>query len=80
MDRLREKIEALTYANGQMQEKHAAATSHLLEVLAERDSARTQLKISEKTSAQRLLLIQREVPNYARSFLNGTFDWYRASL
>ena len=80
MERLNEKIEGLTYDKGLLQENYALATRQLARVLAERDSARTQLKISEKTSAHRLLLIQREVPDFARSVLKGTFDCYRASL
>ena len=80
MDRLKEKIEGLTYDKGLLQENYALATLQLARVLAERDIARTQLKISEETSAHRLLLIQREVPNFARSLLKGTFDCYRASL
>ena len=74
------KIEDLKIYNSVLQENYDLATRQLARVLAERDSARTQLKISEKTSAQRLLLIQVEVPNFSRVVLNGTFDVYRASL
>ena len=63
-----------------LQENYDLVTRQLAQEVSERDSARTQLKISEKTSAQRLLLIQREVPNFSRAVLNGTFDVYRASL
>ena len=80
MDRLKEKIEGLTYDKGLLQENYALATLQLARVLAERDIARTQLKISEETSANRLLLIHVEVPNFPRDFLKGTFDGYRASL
>ena len=80
MERLNEKFEGLTYDKGLLQENYALATRQLARVFVERDSARTQLKISEKTSAHRLLLIQREVPEFARSVLKGTFDCYRASL
>ena len=79
-ERLNVKTEGLKIDNGVLQTNLDLAKQELALVLAERDSARTQLKISEKTSAQRLLLIQREVPTFTRSILNGTFDCYRASL
>ena len=74
------KIEGLTSHLAVFQENYDLATRDLTRVLAERDTARTQLKISEKTSAQRLLLIQREVPNFSRYMLKGKFDSYKASL
>ena len=80
MERLNVEIEGLTIDNRVLRENYDLATQELALVLAERDNARTQLKISEKTSAQRLRLIQREVPNFSRAVLNGTFDVYRASL
>ena len=80
MERLNVKIEGLTIDNAVLQENYDLATRQLTRVLAERDSARTQLKISENTSAHRLLLIKNEVPDFSRSFLNGTFDCYTASL
>ena len=80
MERLNVKIEDLKFYNSVLQENYDLATRQLAREVSERDSARTQLKISEKTSAQRLLLIQHEVPNFARSLLGGIFDRYRASL
>ena len=74
------KIEDLKFLNSVLQENYDLATRQLAREVSERDSARTQLKISEKTSAQRLLLIQREVPHFPRAVLNGTFGVYRASL
>ena len=79
-ERLLFKIEGLTSHLAVLQENYDLATRQLARVFAERDSARTQLKISENTSAHRLLLIKNEVPNCSRSFLNGTFDCYTASL
>ena len=80
MERLKDQIEGLTIDNSVLQENYNLATRQLARVLAERDSARTQLKISENTSAQRLLLIKNEVPDFSRSFLKGRYDCYTASL
>ena len=80
MERLKDKIEGLTIDKAVLQENYNLATRELARVLAERDSARTQLRQSEKTSADRLRLIQNEVPDFARSLLTGTFDCYDAGL
>lgn len=80
IDRLKEKIEHLTFDKEMLQNNFNTQTEQLANVLAERDSARTQLKISEKTSANRLTLIQPEVPNFPRAVLKGSFDSYRANL
>ena len=80
MERLNVKIDGLTIDNAVLQENYDRATRQLTRVLAERDSARTQLKISENTSAHRLLLIKNEVPDFSRSFLKGRYDCYTASL
>ena len=80
MERLKVKIEDAKFYNSVLQKNYDLATQQLVRLVSERDSARTQLKISEKTSAQRLLLIQREVPNLSRAVLNRSFDVYRASL
>ena len=79
-ERLNEKIQDLKNRNMVLQENLNLSEKELALVRVERDSARTQLKISEKTSAQRFLLILHEVPNFARSLLGGYFDRYRASL
>ena len=80
MEGMKVKPEDAKSYNSVMQEKYDLATQQLRGLVSEGDSARTQLKISEKTSAERLLLIQREVPNLSRAVLKGTFDHYRASL
>ena len=80
IERQNVKIEDLEVLNKMWKENYETSSRQLARVLAERDSARTQLQISEKTSAQRLRLIQREVPNFPRSVLKGTFDRYRANL
>jgi hypothetical protein len=80
LDRLKQTIKDLTFHQEVLQLNYNNQTTELKKVLAERDSARTQLKISEKTSAQRLTLIQREVPNFVRGVLKGNFDCYRANL
>lgn len=87
MERLKDKIEGLTIDKAVLQENYNLAdcartqlARELARVLAERDSARTQLRQSEKTSADRLRLIQNEVPDFARSLLTGTFDCYDAGL
>ena len=80
IERLNEKIEDLKNRNMVLQVNCNLSEKELALVRVERDSARTQLKISEKTSAQRLLLIQHEVPNFAHYLLGGIFDRYRASL
>ena len=80
LDRLNVKIEDLKVLNNMWKGNYETSARQLARVLAERDSARTQLQISEKTSAQRLLLIQREVPKFSRAVRTGTFDYYRANL
>jgi hypothetical protein len=73
-------IKDLTFHQEVLQLNYNNQTTELKKVLAERDSARTQLKISEKTAEQRLTLIKREVPNFVRGVLKGNFDCYRANL
>ena len=79
-DRLKKKIEDLTVLNTCLGDTMQNTTCELAVMTAERDSARTQLQISEKTSAQRLLLIRNELPDVSRSFLKGVYDRYTASL
>ena len=79
-DRLKKKIEDLTVLNTCLGDTMQNTTCELAVMTAERDSARTQLQISEKTSAQRLLLIRNELPDFSRSFLKGVYDRYTASL
>ena len=80
MDRLKDIIKDLTFDQEILHTDYNNQTAKLTKVLAERDSARTQLKISEKTAEHRLTLIQREVPNFVRGVLKGNFDCYRANL
>ena len=80
MVRMNVELEDAKFYNSVLQENYDLETQQLVGLVSERDSARTQLKISEKTSAQRLLLIQREVPNFSRDVRKETFDHYRASL
>ena len=87
IDRLKVTIEHLTFEKATLQEKYNDADSarknlarELARVLEERDSARTELRQSEKTSAHRLLLIKNEVPDFASSLLSGTFDCYDAAF
>ena len=79
LDRLKETIKDLTIDQEVLQLNYNK-TTELKKVLAERDSARTQLKISEKTAENRLTLIQCEVPNFVRGVLKGNFDRYRANV
>ena len=80
LDRLKQTIKDLTFHQEVLQLNYNNQTTELYKVLAERDSARTQLKISEKTAEHRLTLIQREVPNFVRGVLKGNFDRYKANL
>ena len=80
LDRLKVIIEDLDFRNEVLQTNYNTQTITLAKVVAERDNARSQLESSEKTSANRLTLIQREVPNFPRAVLKGTFDSYRANL
>ena len=80
IERQNVKIEDLKVLNKMWKENYETSSRQLARVLAERDSARTQLKISEKISAARLLLIKNEVPEFSRSFLKGRYDCYTASL
>ena len=80
LDRLKQTIKDLTFHQEVLQLNYNNQTTELKKVLAERDSARTQLKISEKTAEQRLTLIKREVPNFVRGVLKGNFDRYKANL
>ena len=80
LDRLKQIIQDLKMDQQVLQLNYNTQTTELNKVLAERDDARTRLKISEKTAEQRLELIHREVPNFRRGFLNGNFDCYRANL
>ena len=80
LDRLKETIKDLTIDQEVLQLNYNNQTTELKKVLAERDSGRTQLKISEKTAENRLTLIQCEVPNFVRGVLKGNFDRYRANV
>ena len=79
-DRLKKKIEDLTVLNKCLGDTMQNTTCELAVMTAERDSARTQLKISQQISEARLLMIKNEVPDFSRHFLKGSFDRYRASL
>ena len=79
-DRLKKKIEDLTVLNTCLGDTMQNTTCELAVMTAERDSARTQLKISQQISEARLLMIKNEVPDFTRHFLKGSFDRYRASL
>ena len=80
MDRLKAKIEDLKHSNKVLQTNYNKQTEVLVKVVQEREDARSLLKISEKTSLNRLVLIQSEIPNFPRAVLKGTFDSYRANL
>ena len=80
IDRLKAKIEDLNFRNEVLQTNYNKQTEVLVKVVQEREDARSLLKISEKTSLNRLVLIQSEIPNFPRAVLKGTFDSYRANL
>ena len=78
--RLLTEIEELTKDNAVLQAKYELAVRQGAVVLAERDTARYELKVSENTSAHRLLLIKNEVPHFSKKILQGAFDCYSATL
>ena len=80
MDRLRAKIEDLNHRNEVLQVNYNKQTEMMAKEVAVRDTLINLLKVSEKTSKNRLHLIQKEVPNFPRARSRGTFDSYRANL
>ena len=74
------KIDGLTKDIAVLQAKYDVAVRQGAVVLAERDSARYELKAAENVSRRRLLLIENEVPDFARKIDDGTFECYAADL
>ena len=78
--RLLAKIAALMHENEVLQTQYDLAVQEKLEALARAQVARYDLKVSENTSAHRLLLIKNEVPEFSVQLLQGAFDCYSAVL
>ena len=81
IDRVKVKLEDEKVLKNMWQTNYETLALELKRVFAERDTARAQLKLTEKTSAARLALIKTEVPDFADSFFKGRYDcYYEASL
>ena len=80
MDRLKAKIEDLKHSNKVLQMNYNTQTEEMAKEAGVRETLITLLKTSEKTSTNRLNLIQKEVPFYPRALKSGAFDRYRANL
>ena len=81
INRLKVKLEDEKVLKNMWQTNYGTLALELKRVFAERDTARAQLKLTEKTSAARLALIKTEVPDFADSFFKGRYDcYYEASL
>ena len=80
MDRLKAKIEDLKHSNKVLQMNYNKQTEEMAKEAGVRETLIKLLKVSETTSTNRLTLIQKEVPNFPRAVLRGTFDCYRANL
>ena len=78
MERLHTQIRQLTNDIAVLQAKYDVAVRQGAVVLAERDSARYELKAAENVSRRRLLLIENEVPDFSRKMDDGTFECYAA--
>ena len=78
--RLLDKIAAVMYENEVLQAQCDLYGKQKAVALAERECARYDLKVSENTSAHRLLLIRNEVPDFSVKLLQGAFDCYSAVL
>ena len=78
--RLHHQIERLEEEKAALARDVDLGKATLLQVIVQRDDARSRVSSSEKTSQHRLDMIQREVPNFARQVLSGRFDHYRANL
>ena len=80
MQKLLTTIEGLTKHNAVLHAKYDIAVHQGAVALAERDVARCELRVSENTSAHRLLLIKNEVRHFSRKVLHGEFECYAAEL
>ena len=80
MERLRTQIRQLTNDIAVLQAKYDVAVRQGAVVLAERDSARDELKAAENASSRRLLPIENEVPDFARVIDDGTVGCYAADF
>ena len=78
IDRLKQKVDLLYNDIAVLQARLDDTVRHGGVVLAERDSARAELKAVEIVSRRRLLIIQNEVPDFARKVDDGTFECYAA--
>ena len=78
--RMQTKIDGLTKDIAVLQAEYDVAVRQGAVVLAERDSARYELKAAENTSAHRLLLIENEVPDFVGKMNDGAFDCYALFL
>ena len=74
--RLLTRIVGLTKDNAVLHAEYDLAVRQGAVVAAERDSARYVLKVSENTSAHRLLLIKNVVPHCSRKALQSEFECY----
>ena len=78
IQRKQTRIDGLTKDIAVLQAKYDVAVRQGAVVLAERDIARDELRTAEIVSSRRLLLIENEVPDFARKIDDGTFECYAA--
>jgi len=76
VDKVKTELRDEKVLKNMWQTNYETLALELKRVFAERDAARAQLKLTEKTSAARLVVIKNEVPNFAASCFKGRFDCY----